>query len=96
MGFDDIYLARYGAPPLTTVRFSAYGMGVAATEMAIAAVEVSLVLPVGRELPVELCLPGLDWRGGLTWEERGSGRRSGGHCGEIVAWATALARDQIS
>ena len=39
VGFDDIYLARYGAPPLTTVRLPAYEMGVAATEMAIAAVE---------------------------------------------------------
>jgi hypothetical protein len=33
-------------------------MGVAATEMAIAAVEVSSVFPVGREFPVELCRRG--------------------------------------
>jgi DNA-binding LacI/PurR family transcriptional regulator len=37
------------------VRLPAYEMGVAATEMAIAAVEGSSAFPGGRELPVELC-----------------------------------------
>jgi DNA-binding LacI/PurR family transcriptional regulator len=55
VGFDDIYLARYAAPPLTTLRLPAYEMGVAATEMAIAAVEGTTPLPAGREFPVELC-----------------------------------------
>ena len=54
-GFDDIYLARYAAPPLTTLRLPAYEMGVAATEMAIAAVEGNSSIPDGREFPVELC-----------------------------------------
>jgi DNA-binding LacI/PurR family transcriptional regulator len=54
-GFDDIYLARYAAPSLTTLRLPAYEIGVAATEMAIAAVEGSSEFPQGREFPVELC-----------------------------------------
>jgi DNA-binding LacI/PurR family transcriptional regulator len=54
-GFDDIYLARYAAPPLTTLRLPAYEIGVAATEMAIAAVEGSSLFPDGREFPVALC-----------------------------------------
>ena len=54
-GFDDSYLARYAAPPLTTVRLPAYEMGIAATEMAIAAVEGNSSIPGGREFPVELC-----------------------------------------
>jgi len=54
-GFDDIYLARYASPPLTTLRLPAYEIGAAATEMAIAAVEGSSLFPDGREFPVELC-----------------------------------------
>jgi DNA-binding LacI/PurR family transcriptional regulator len=64
VGFDDIYLARYAAPPLTTVRLPAYEMGVAATEMAIATVEGNARTPVGREFPVELCLRGSTERRG--------------------------------
>lgn len=54
-GFDDIYLARAATPPLTTLRLPAYEMGVAATEMAIAAVEGGVPFPAGRQFPVELC-----------------------------------------
>nr|MBA3450261.1 substrate-binding domain-containing protein [Chloroflexia bacterium] len=54
-GFDDIYLAPYAAPPLTTLRLPAYEMGIAATEMAIAAVEDGSSFPAGREFPVEFC-----------------------------------------
>jgi DNA-binding LacI/PurR family transcriptional regulator len=53
-GFDDIYLARAAAPPLTTLRLPAYEMGVAATELAIGAVEGGAA-PAGREFPVEFC-----------------------------------------
>jgi DNA-binding LacI/PurR family transcriptional regulator len=54
-GFDDIYLAPYASPPLTTLRLPAYEMGVAAAEIAIAAVEGEAPFPAGREFPVALC-----------------------------------------
>ena len=59
-GFDDIYLAAYANPPLTTVRLPSYEMGRAATRQLIAA-----VTPDGdsdhdgvRFFPVELVLRG--------------------------------------
>lgn len=55
-GYDDIYLARYAAPPLTTAHIPWYEMGAIAAEQAIGAVEGSGPYPVGRELPVELRL----------------------------------------
>lgn len=55
-GFDDIYLARYAAPPLTTVRLPAYEMGVAATDLAIGAIEGTSAFPDNRTFPVEFCL----------------------------------------
>jgi DNA-binding LacI/PurR family transcriptional regulator len=35
VGFDDIFLAAYASPPLTTVRLPAYGLGWAAGDMLI-------------------------------------------------------------
>jgi DNA-binding LacI/PurR family transcriptional regulator len=35
VGFDDIFLAAYVSPPLTTVRLPAYGLGWAAGDMLI-------------------------------------------------------------
>lgn len=57
-GFDDIYLAPYAAPPLTTVRLPAYNMGVTATELAIGAVEGTHHFPDGHEFPVEVVIRG--------------------------------------
>jgi LacI family transcriptional regulator len=57
-GYDDIYLARYAAPPLTTVRLPWYEMGNAAAEQVIGAVESTEAYPVGREFPAEICLRG--------------------------------------
>jgi DNA-binding LacI/PurR family transcriptional regulator len=54
VGFDDVYLARYATPPLTTVHLPAYEMGIAATALAIAAVEGDTPFPDGREFPVEM------------------------------------------
>lgn len=56
VGFDDIYLARYSAPPLTTVRLPAYEMGLAAAALTVAGAEGGASFPSGREFPVELCL----------------------------------------
>lgn len=55
-GYDDIYLARFAAPPLTTAHIPWYEMGVAAVEQVIGAIEGSGPYPVGLEFPVELCL----------------------------------------
>ena len=57
-GYDDIYLAQYTTPPLTTVRIPWYEMGAAATEMVIGAVEGTAPYPDGRVLPVDLRLRG--------------------------------------
>jgi DNA-binding LacI/PurR family transcriptional regulator len=56
VGFDDIYLARYSTPPLTTVRLPAYEMGDAAAKLAIEAIEHGHGFSAGRQFPVELCL----------------------------------------
>lgn len=55
-GYDDIYMSRYAAPPLTTVDIPWYEMGAAAVEQVIGAVDGSGSYPVGREFPVELRL----------------------------------------
>jgi LacI family transcriptional regulator len=39
VGFDDIFLAAYAHPPLTTVRVPAYGLGWTAAEVLIALIE---------------------------------------------------------
>ncbi len=39
VGFDDIFLATYAYPPLTTVRVPAYGLGWTAAEILIALIE---------------------------------------------------------
>jgi LacI family transcriptional regulator, galactose operon repressor len=39
VGFDDIFLAAYAQPPLTTVRVPAYGLGWTAAELLIALIE---------------------------------------------------------
>lgn len=57
-GYDDIYLARYATPSLTTVRLPWYEMGAAATEQVIGAVEGTAPKAQHREFPVELCLRG--------------------------------------
>ncbi|HET7095129.1 MAG TPA: LacI family DNA-binding transcriptional regulator [Thermomicrobiales bacterium] len=53
-GFDDIYLARYAAPALTTVRLPAYEMGKTATDLVIEAIEGKRERGEGRLFPVEL------------------------------------------
>jgi LacI family transcriptional regulator len=57
-GYDDIALARYVSPPLTTVRLPWYEMAVAAVEQVIGAIEGTGPFPDGQVLPVELCLRG--------------------------------------
>jgi LacI family transcriptional regulator len=39
VGFDDIYMAAYTCPPLTTVRVPSYGLGWTAAEVLIACIE---------------------------------------------------------
>ncbi len=39
VGFDDIFLAAYAHPPLTTIRVPAYGLGWTAAELLIALIE---------------------------------------------------------
>jgi LacI family transcriptional regulator len=46
VGFDDIFLAAYVSPPLTTVRLPAYGLGWAAGDM--------LIQLIGEDEPVEM------------------------------------------
>jgi DNA-binding LacI/PurR family transcriptional regulator len=53
VGFDDIYLAPYANPPLTTMRLPAYEMGVAAVELATSAIEDRHAGAQSREFPVE-------------------------------------------
>ncbi|HEU5430453.1 MAG TPA: LacI family DNA-binding transcriptional regulator [Thermomicrobiales bacterium] len=53
-GFDDIYLARYAAPALTTVRLPAYEMGKTATDLVIEAIEGKRERGEGRLFPVEV------------------------------------------
>lgn len=53
VGFDDIPLARYVAPPLTTVRQPSYELGLEATRAVLAALRGE-VLPEGVILPAEL------------------------------------------
>jgi LacI family transcriptional regulator len=77
-GFDDSYLARYAAPPLTTVRLPAYEMGVAAPAMALPALARTSPSSDGREFPVELC-PRVSTGDIVDREEGGSGRRSDRH-----------------
>ena len=55
-GYDDITMARYATPPLTTVRLPWYEMGAAAVEMVVDAIEGLQPFPDGREFAVELCL----------------------------------------
>ncbi len=53
VGFDDIPLARYVAPPLTTVRQPSFELGLAATRAVLAALRGD-ALPEGVVLPAEL------------------------------------------
>ncbi len=83
-GFDDIYLAGYANPPLTTVRLPAYEMGRAATQRLIATIGVDAgtdartdggesnrtELRKGQLFPVEI-VP----RGSVCPPREGSGRR---------------------
>jgi LacI family transcriptional regulator len=39
VAFDDIFLAAYAHPPLTTIRVPAYGLGWTAAELLIALIE---------------------------------------------------------
>lgn len=55
-GYDDIYLAQYAHPPLTTVHLPWYEMGATAAEMAIDAVEGTAGFPFSVVLPVDLRL----------------------------------------
>ena len=54
VGFDDIYLAAYANPPLTTVRLPAYEMGRSATHQLIAAIAGDREHGSERFFPVEL------------------------------------------
>ncbi|MEA2523390.1 MAG: hypothetical protein QOF73_617 [Thermomicrobiales bacterium] len=55
-GYDDISLARYATPPLTTLRIPWYEMAEAATSQVIGAVAGDEAFPARREFPVELIL----------------------------------------
>lgn len=55
-GYDDITMARYATPPLTTVRLPWYEMGAAAVDLVVGAVEGQRLFPDGREFAVKLCL----------------------------------------
>lgn len=57
VGFDDIPLARYVAPPLTTVRQPSFELGLKATRAVLAALRGD-VLPEGVVLPAELVVRG--------------------------------------
>lgn len=57
-GFDDIALARWADPPLTTVHIPWYEMAAAAAELLVGAAEGTREFPAGLEFPVELCLRG--------------------------------------
>ena len=49
VGFDDIFLAAYAHPPLTTVRVPAYGLGWTSAEVLIALIEGDKVSSVTLE-----------------------------------------------
>jgi DNA-binding LacI/PurR family transcriptional regulator len=53
IGFDDLELAAYYCPPLTTVRQPSYRLGQAAMSMMLQLIE-SGVAPQGDLLPTEL------------------------------------------
>lgn len=55
-GFDDIYLAAYAHPPLTTVRLPAYEMGRAATQSLVRAIATDTRPEHDGVFPVELVL----------------------------------------
>jgi len=57
-GYDDIYLARFSIPPLTTVRIPWYEMGARATRLLIDAIEQTGPFPVGETFPMEIILRG--------------------------------------
>lgn len=76
-GFDDIYLAAYANPPLTTVRLPAYEMGRAATQRLVARIGGDAEARAdeggpspGQFFPVEI-VP----RGSVSPPREGSGRR---------------------
>jgi len=57
-GYDDIALARWSDPPLTTVHLPWYEMAAAAVELLVGAAEGTREFPAGLEFPVDLCLRG--------------------------------------
>jgi LacI family transcriptional regulator len=54
IGFDDVPMAQYCAPPLTTVRQPAFEKGALAAQMLIECLEGEECVPQSRTLPVEL------------------------------------------
>ncbi|HEV7622492.1 MAG TPA: LacI family DNA-binding transcriptional regulator [Amnibacterium sp.] len=59
VGFDDMTIARYSPPPLTTVRQDALELGTRATEALLDALESGDVPPAGRVvIPVRLIVRG--------------------------------------
>jgi LacI family transcriptional regulator len=56
VGFDDVRLARYITPPLTTVRLPAYELGARAVEMLIKMVEGEELVETQVLLPTELVI----------------------------------------
>jgi LacI family transcriptional regulator len=53
-GYDDIVIARYANPPVTTIHIPWYDMGDAATESVIDQIEGRSATPIRITLPVEL------------------------------------------
>lgn len=87
VGFDDIPLAPYIVPPLTTIRQDVVAWGAAAAETLVAAVE-------GRERPA-LSLPPVDFVvRGSTGRARSQPKHwTGAAVGTTVPTASPLARE---
>jgi DNA-binding LacI/PurR family transcriptional regulator len=54
VGFDDIYLASFSTPPLTTIRLPIHEMGKEAMQMLLERIENGDALPNQQHLEVEL------------------------------------------
>jgi DNA-binding LacI/PurR family transcriptional regulator len=55
-GYDDISLARYSSPPLTTLHIPWYEMAEAATASLISALDIERTALIQKTFPVELVM----------------------------------------